>query len=76
MKIDARFEQIQGRERPILFFTDDVERDRSIAAYSDAEGHVQSSRSYMRRCRKPTTNDDFFAIWSIIERYAKFSKSV
>jgi len=75
MKIEARFEQIQGRERPILFFTDEVERDKSIAAYSEVEGHVESSRAYMRRCRKPETSDDRAEIWSVLERYSRFAKN-
>lgn len=75
MKIEIRFEQIGDRERPIVFFPDEVERDKQIAAYSEAEGHVLASRAYMRRCRKPETPTDRAEAWGILERYARFAKS-
>lgn len=74
MKIEIRFEQIGGRERPILFFTDEVERDKSIGAFSEAEGHVQSSRAYLRKCRKPASASDFFEVWGILERYSRWAQ--
>lgn len=75
MKIEVRFEQIGGRERPILFFTDEVERDKSIGAFSEAEGHVHSSRAYLRRCRKPENPTDRAEAWAVLERYSRFAKS-
>lgn len=75
MKIEIRFEQINGAERPILFFTDEVERDKSIGAYSVAEGHVQSSRAYLRRCRKPESPTDRAMAWAVLEQYSRFAKS-
>lgn len=70
MKIEARFEQINGTERPVFFFPNEVERDKTIGAYSEAEGHVTASRAYMRRCRKPETEADLARIWSALARYA------
>lgn len=75
MKIEIRFEQIGGRERPILFFTDEVERDKSIGAFSEAEGHVQSSRAYLRQCRKPENPTERAEAWAVLERYSRFAKS-
>ena len=75
MKIEARIESIQGRECPILFFTDEVERDKTIGAFSEVEGHVLSSRGYMRRCRKPETPTERANIWAVLERYSRAAKS-
>jgi len=75
MKIEIRFEQIGGRERPIIFFPDEVERDKQIGAYSEAEGHVLSSRAYMRRCRKPENLTERVEAWAVLERYSRFAKS-
>lgn len=74
MKIEIRFEQIGGRECPILFFTDEIERDKSIGAFSEAEGHVQSSRAYLRKCRKPASAFDFSEAWGILERYSRWAQ--
>lgn len=75
MKIEVRIEQISGRERPILFFPDIVERDKSIGAFSEAEGHVSASRAYMRRCRKPENPSEYAEAWAVLERYSRFAKS-
>jgi len=75
MKIEVRIEQIGGRDRPILFFTDEVERDKSIGAFSEADGHVQSSRAYLRRCRKPETPSERAEAWGVLEHYSRFAKS-
>ena len=69
MKLEARFETIGGRERPILFFCDEVNRDKTIEAFSEAEGHVSSSRGYLRQCRKPTEGDDFVVLFGFLARY-------
>lgn len=74
MKIEARLETIAGTMRPVLFFPDDVERDKSIGAYSDREGHVSASRAYMRKCRKPETPDDFVAVFDCLARYFRQAK--
>lgn len=75
MKIEIRLEQIAGRTRPIIFFTDEVERDKTIAAYSPADGHIQSSRAYLRRCKKPETPPERVEAWEVLEHYSKFAKS-
>ena len=75
MKIEVKFEQIEGRERPIIFFPDEIERDKQISAFSEAEGHVLSSRGYMRRCRKPETPTERVEAWVFLERYSRATKS-
>lgn len=70
MRIDARFETINGSERPVFFFSDEIERDKTIGGYSEAEGHITASRAYMRRCRKPETSEDLAQIWAALARYA------
>jgi len=75
MKIEIRFEQINGAGRPVLFFPDEVERDKSIVAFSEAEGHVLASRAYMRRCRKPESPTERAEAWAVLERYSRFAKS-
>lgn len=75
MKIEARFEQIGGRERPILFFTDEVERDKTIACYSESDGHSWAARAYLRQCRKPESPTERAEAWGVLERYSRFAKS-
>lgn len=69
MKIEARFETIGGRDRPILFFCDEINRDKTVEAYSEAEGRVSASRAYLRQCRKPTEGDDFVVLFGFLARY-------
>jgi hypothetical protein len=71
MKIEARLEQFAGALRPVLFFPDDVERDKTIGAYSPREGHVSASRAYMRQCKKPETPDEFAAVFTVLAQYFK-----
>ena len=42
MKIEARLELFKGALSPVLFFPDDIERDKTIGAYSEQEGHVSA----------------------------------
>lgn len=69
MKIEARLETIAGRVSPVLFFPDEVEKDKTISAYSLREGHSSASRSYMRQCKKPESPDEFIAAYKIIIAY-------
>jgi hypothetical protein len=75
MRIDIRIEQINGAARPVLFFPDDIERDKSIGAFSEAEGHVLASRAYMRGCKKPESPTERAEAWAVLERYSRFAKS-
>jgi hypothetical protein len=70
MKIEARIEAIAGQLAPVLFFSDDVERDKTISAYSEREGHVSASRAYMRQCKKPSTEAEYLACFQVLKRYA------
>ena len=75
MKIEARLEKFSGGLRPVLFFPDDVERDKTIAAYSEREGHVSASRAYMRQCQKPSTEVEYLACFQVLRRYAAQSEA-
>lgn len=70
MKIEARLEKFKGELSPVLFFPDDVERDKSIGAFSEHEGHVSASRAYMRQCKKPSTESEYLACFQVLKRYA------
>jgi len=69
MKIEARLETIAGALRPVLFFPDDVERDKTIGCFSPAEGHSSASRAYMRQCKKPETPGEFAAVFVALKDY-------
>lgn len=69
MRIEARLETVAGALRPVLFFPDDVERDKTIGAYSDREGHVSASRAYMRQCKKPQTREEYAAVFRMLAAY-------
>lgn len=69
MRIEARLEQIAGAMRPVLFFPDDVQRDKSIAAYSLKDGHNSAARAYMRQCKKPESPDEYAAVYRLIVAY-------
>lgn len=70
MKIEARLEIFSGKLTPVLFFPDEIERDKTIAAFSEHEGHVTASRGYMRQCKKPSTESEFLACFQVLKRYA------
>ena len=69
MKIEARLETIAGSVRPVLFFPDDVQHDKTIGAYSLRDGHSSASRAYMRQCRKPESPEELIACYRLIVAY-------
>jgi hypothetical protein len=75
MKIDLRLETIAGQLVPVLFFPDEIERDKTIAAYSEKEGHVSASRAYMRQCKKPSSESEFLACFQVLRRYCQRSEA-
>lgn len=70
MKIEARLEDFGGQIVPVLFFLDEVERNKTISAYSEREGHVSASRAYIRQCKKPSTEAEYLACFQVLKRYA------
>jgi hypothetical protein len=75
MKIDARLETIGGQLVPVLFFPDEVERDKTISAYSELEGHSSASRAYMRQCKKPSSEAEYLACFQVLRRYCQRSEA-
>ncbi len=69
MKIDARLEKNGGRLRPVLFFPDDIERDKSIGCFSAWDGHASAARAYMRQCKKPESPEEFREVYAVLGRY-------
>jgi hypothetical protein len=67
MRIEIRLEN----GKPILFFPEEIERDKSIACYCETEGHASAARAYMRRLPKPESPADALACWRVLERYVK-----
>jgi len=76
MKLEIRLE-IWGDDvtRPILFFVDELDSRKLLKAYNERLGHMQTSRAYMRRCKKPETPVDFARCWAFLESYAYTVKS-
>jgi hypothetical protein len=75
MKIETRLETIGGQLVPVLFFPNEVERDKTIAAYSEREGHVSASRAYMRQCKPPSTESEYLACFQVLRRYCQRSEA-
>lgn len=71
MKIDVRLENSGGQLVPVLFFPDEVERDKTIAAFSERDGHSTASRAYMRQCKPPTTESEHLACFQVLRRYCQ-----
>jgi hypothetical protein len=71
MKIDARLESVAGQLVPVLFFPDEVERDKTIAVFSEHEGHSTASRAYMRQCKPPSTESEYIACFQVLRRYCQ-----
>ena len=71
MKIEAKLVTIEGQLVPVLFFPDQVERDKSIGAFSEREGHVSASRAYMRQCKPPSTESEYLACFQVLRRYCQ-----
>jgi hypothetical protein len=75
VKIEARLKLFNGELSPVLFFPDDVESDKSIAAYSEHEGHVSAARAYMRQCKKPNSEVEYLACFQVLRRYCQRSEA-
>jgi hypothetical protein len=75
MKIETRLETIGGQLVPVLFFPDEIERDKTISAYSEKEGHTSASRSYMRQCKKPSSEAEYLACFQVLRRYCQRSEA-
>lgn len=75
MKIDVRLETIEGQLVPVIFFPDEIERDKTIAAYSEKEGHISASRAYMRQCKKPSSELEFLVCFQVLRRYCQRSEA-
>jgi hypothetical protein len=75
MKIDVRLETIGGQLVPVLFFPDEIERDKTIAAFSEKEGHTSAARAYMRQCKKPSNEAEYLACFQVLKRYAARSEA-
>ena len=75
MKIETRLETIRGQLVPVLFFPDEVEQDKTIAAYSEKEGHTSASRAYMRQCKKPSSEAEYLACFQVLRRYCQRSEA-
>lgn len=75
MKIETRLETIDGQLVPVLFFPDEIERDKTIAAYSEREGHSSASRAYMRQCKKPSSEVEYLACFQVLRRYCQRSEA-
>jgi hypothetical protein len=71
VKIDARLESVAGQLVPVLFFPDEVERDKTIGAFSERDGHVSASRAYMRQCKPPSTESEYLACFQVLRRYCQ-----
>lgn len=71
MKIDVKLETIGGQLVPVLFFPDEIERDKTIAAYSEKEGHISASRAYMRQCKPPASESEYLACFQVLRRYCQ-----
>ena len=71
MKIDVKLETIGGQLVPVLFFPDEIERDKTIAAFSESEGHSSASRAYMRQCKKPSSEAEYLACFQVLRRYCQ-----
>ena len=65
MKIELRIED----DKPIIFFTDEIERDKTISCYCDNGQHAMASRAYMRSLKKPSTHEQMADCWWLINRY-------
>lgn len=71
MKIEAKLEDFGGQLVPVLFFPDEVERDKTISVFSEHEGHSTASRAYMRRCKPPSTESEYLACFQVLRRYCQ-----
>lgn len=70
MKIELRLEQWPDNETlPIIFFPDEITHNKRIECYTERDGHGESERAYMRRCKKPSTPHEMAQCWEMLRRY-------
>lgn len=56
---------------PLIVFSQQINRDKSIAVYTCAEGHCTAPRGYLRTLHPPRTAAEIAAAWQAIGQYAK-----
>jgi hypothetical protein len=66
MRIEIRIED----DRPILFFPDEVQNDKTINCWTVHAEHATASRSYMRGLAKPTTPEQLKSCWRALNIYS------
>jgi hypothetical protein len=69
MKLELRIED----GKPILFFLDVENRDRSIQCYRIGTEHSNASRAYMRSLPKPETAQEKNDCWGLLDHYANLN---
>ena len=70
MKIELKLEDDGA---PILFFIDGytTAHDRHIACYAHVGQHGESTRAYMRQCRKPATVQEKSRCFSLLMQWLR-----
>ena len=68
MKIEVRLEN----GKPILFFPEYVNHDKTIVCYAELGGDSRASRAYMRSLPKPITSAERIECWLTLARYAEY----
>lgn len=69
MRIEARLEQSAGGFYPIIFFMDDLNRNKTIEAYTPTDGHTTATRAYMRQCKKPESPEEYAEVFDCLAQY-------
>jgi hypothetical protein len=70
MKLEIRLEKLGDRSIPIIFFPEHKNNDGTILAYSDREGHVSASPTYMKTCKKPVSQAEYTACMRVLRKWA------
>lgn len=69
MKIIVKMEDC----KPVLFFPEEQNDDKTIQCFSTTDGHAPANRAYMRSLKAPQTKDELLRAFLVLARYAKNS---
>ena len=68
MKIELR---IEPDGQPILFFPDEQNpRNHMVLCYAQVGQHSESSRAYMRQCKRPQTPEERKSALDLLRQWA------
>lgn len=60
--------------KPLIVFSQEINRDKTINCCSQQDGHTQATRGYLRTLPAPQTREEIRAAWRALKWYASIDE--